>query len=631
LSPSTGRVKVRFAGKVEKAGTGEVRVVAQQTRDNIRNLAILSHVDHGKTTLVDALLWQTAILREHPDLPDAILAAPEAAREKAVTSMPRLVALDYGEVTINILDTPGRADFGSEVQRTLQMADGILYVVDAHEGPSPRNRFVLEQALADGLAPIVVLSKIDHPLARPGEVVEEIRQIFADLDASEGQLGFPVLFCNAVRGLCGLSPDLVRSSLRPLLQAIVETVPAPEYESDAPFHMQVAALEYDDFLGRLAIGRVLGGRLEPDQEISRCSSEGEVFRSRLAGLCRARGMGLKEVREAGPGDLVALSGIQAVRIGDTLSGAVDPEPLPPLRVDRSTISIVVTRNDSPTAGQDGPHTSPAALRERLWKEILTNAAIEVDETGQPDTFRVAGRDELQLAILIEMMRREGYEMLVSRPEIVMKGGEGGFLEPVETLMLDCAEQYCSVVTQKVEARRGKLTRMVNHGTGRARGEFRIPSRGLIGFRNEYLSDTRGTGIMNHIFETYEPAGSEIPPHRAGIMVADRPGRATAYAIEHLQSRGAIFISPGDQVYEGMIVGENSTASEIRVDITKVRRKGSLGADAPLEERAGLIPPRFMSLEQALEFLNEDCVVEVTPRVFRLRKRTLKVAHDTRNS
>ncbi|MBD3866873.1 MAG: GTP-binding protein [Acidobacteria bacterium] len=605
--------------------------MAQETRENIRNLAILSHVDHGKTTLVDALLWQTAILREHPDLPDAVLAAPEAAREKAVSSMPRMVSLDYGPVTINILDTPGRADFGSEVQRTLQMADGILYVVDAHEGPSPRNRFVLEQALMDGLAPIVVLSKMDHPHARPGEVVEEIRGILADLDASERQLDFPVLFCDALHGVCSPSPDLGRGSLRPLLQTILETVPAPKYEAGDSFRMQVAALEYDDFLGRLAIGRVLGGRLEPDQEISRCTPEGEVFRSRLAGLCRARGMGLTEVREAGPGDLVALSGIQAVRIGDTLSGETSPEPLPPLRVDRSTISIVVSRNDSPTAGQDGPHTSPAALRERLWREILTNAAIEVDETGQADSFRIAGRDELQLAILIEMMRREGYEMLVSRPEIVVQAGEGESCEPVETLMLDCAEQYCGVVTQKVEARQGKLTRMVNHGTGRARGEFRIPSRGLIGFRNEYLSDTRGTGIMNHIFEAYEPALGEIPTHRAGIMVADRPGRATAFAIEHLQSRGSIFVSPGDAVYEGMIVGENSTASEIRVDITKVRRKGSLDPDAPAQERAGLIPPRFMSLEQALEFLDEDCVVEVTPRVFRLRKRKLKAGQDTRNS
>jgi len=511
------------------------------------------------------------------------------------------------------------------------MADGILYVVDAHEGPSPRNRFVLEQALIDGLVPIVVLSKIDHRNARPRGVVEEVRGILTDLDASENQLDFPVLFCNAIKGFCGPSPDLHQGSLRPLLQTIIETVPAPVYEADAPFRMQVAALDYDDFLGRMAIGKVLSGRLEPDQDISRCTPEGEVFRSRLAGLCRTRGMGLQEVQEAGPGDLVALSGIQAVRIGDTLSAEADPAPLPPLRVDRSTISIVVSANDSPTAGQDGQHVSPAALRERLWREILTNAAIEVDETDRPDIFRISGRDELQLAILIEMMRREGYEMLVSRPEIVVQETEGETREPVEILVLDCPEQYCGVVTQKVEARRGRLTRMVNHGTGRARGEFRIPSQGLIGFRNEYLSDTRGTGIMNHIFEAYEPAGDEIPAHRAGVMVADRPGRATAYAIEHLQSRGTIFISPGDPVYEGMIVGENSTASEIRVDITKVRRKGSAGADGPGGERAGLFPPRFMSLEQALEFLDEDCVVEVTPRVFRLRKRILKAGLDTRNS
>ena len=605
--------------------------MAQETRNDIRNLAILSHVDHGKTTLVDALLWQTAILREHPDLPDVILAAPEAAREKAVSVMPRLVSLDYGPATINILDTPGRADFGSEVQRTLQMTDGILYVVDAHEGPSPRNRFVLEQALMDGLVPIIVLTKIDHPEARPQEVVEEVRAILADLDASESQLEFPVLYCNAVRGLCGRSPDLHESSLRPLLQTILEKVPAPVFDPDEPFRMQVATLDYDDFLGRLAVGRVLAGRLEPGQEIGRCTPEGEVSRSRLAGLCRTRGMGLKEVQEAGPGDIVALSGIESIRIGDTLSAESDPVPLPPLRVDRPTISIEISVNDSPTAGQDGRHVSPGSLRERLWQEILTNATIKVDETDRPDTFRVSGRDELQLAILIEMMRREGYEMLVGRPEIVLREVQGETSEPIEILMLDCPERYCGVIIQKVEARQGRLTRMVNHGAGRARGEFRIPSRGLIGFRNEYLSDTRGTGIMNHYFDAYELAREVIEDHRSGVMVADRPGRATAYAIEHLQSRGTFFISPGDPVYEGMIVGENSTASDIRVDITKVRRKGLAGADSPGEDRAGLIPPRFLSLGQALEFLDENSVVEVTPRVFRLRKRTLRTGRDARNS
>ena len=605
--------------------------MVQETRNDIRNLAILSHVDHGKTTLVDALLWQTAILREHPDLPDVILAAPEVAREKAVAVMPRLVSLDYGPATINILDTPGRADFGSEVQRTLQMTDGIIYVVDAHEGPSPRNRFVLEQALMDGLVPLVVLTKIDHREARPREVVEEVRAILADLDASESQLEFPVLYCNAVLGLCGHSPDLRESSLRPLLQTILETVPAPVFDPDQPFRMQVATLEYDDFLGRLAVGRVLAGRLEPKQEIVRCTTEGEVFRSRLTGLCRTRGMGLQEVQEAGPGDIVALSGIESIRIGDTLCSDTDPVPLPPLRVDRPTISIEVSANDSPTAGQDGRHTSPGALRERLWREILTNAAIKIDDTDRPDTFRVSGRDELQLAILIEMMRREGYEMLVGRPEIVLREEGNEISEPVETLVLDCPERYCAVTIQKVEARQGRMTRMVNHGTGRARGEFRIPSRGLIGFRNEFLSDTRGTGIMNHYFDAYEPARGEIQEHRSGVMVADRPGRATAYAIEHLQSRGTFFISPGDPVYEGMIVGENSTASDIRVDITKVRRKGLAGSDTAGGERAGLIPPRFLSLEQALEFLDDNSVVEVTPRVFRLRKRTLRAGLDVRNS
>ncbi len=605
--------------------------MVQETRNDIRNLAILSHVDHGKTTLVDALLWQTAILREHPDLPDVILAAPEVAREKAVAVMPRLVSLDYGPATINILDTPGRADFGSEVQRTLQMTDGIVYVVDAHEGPSPRNRFVLEQALMDGLVPIVVLTKIDHREARPREVVEEVRAILADLDASESQMEFPVLYCNAVLGLCGHSPDLRESSLRPLLQTILETVPAPVFDPDQPFRMQVAALEYDDFLGRLAVGRVLAGRLEPKQEIVRCTTEGEVFRSRLAGLCRTRGMGLKEVQEAGPGDIVALSGIESIRIGDTLCSDTDPVPLPPLRVDRPTISIEVSANDSPTAGQDGRHASPGALRERMWRELLTNAAIKVDETDRPDTFRVSGRDELQLAILIEMMRREGYEMLVGRPEIVLREEGNEISEPVETLVLDCPERYCAVIVQKVEARQGRMTRMVDHGTGRARAEFRIPSRGLIGFRNEYLNDTRGTGIMNHYFDAYEPARGKIQDHRSGVMVADRPGRATAYAIEHLQSRGTFFISPGDPVYEGMIVGENSTASDIRVDITKVRRKGLARADTAGGERAGLIPPRFLSLGQALEFLDENSVVEVTPRVFRLRKRTLKTSIDVRNS
>jgi len=603
-----------------------------ETRKNLRNLAILAHVDHGKTTLADALLWQTALLREHPDLPDALLSAPDPGREKAVRVMPRMLSVEWDNMTYNLLDTPGRADFGGKVRRTLRMVDGILYIVDAREGPSPRNRFVLSEALAAKLAPIVVLSKMDQPGARPEEVLEEIRGVFSDLDASERQLDFPVLYCDALRGICAPEPDTRNGSVRPLLRAISERIPGPPYDPDGPFLMQVADLAYDDFHGRLAVGRVLQGAIEVGQTVYRGVETRERSRGKVGGLCLTRGMGFRETARAEAGDMAAVAGIEGVKIGDTLSAESDPETLPALPVDRSTISVVISTNDSPTAGQDGRHVSAADLRERLWKEILTNPAIHVEEADGGSSFRICGRDELQLAILIEMMRREGYEMLVSRPAVVfepaVEGADGR--EPVETLVVDCPEIYSGVVTQKVETRNGRMIRMVNHGTGRCRIEFRIPTRGLIGFRTEFLSDTRGTGIMNHIFHEYLPVAEEEPLARPGVLVADRPGRVTAWAIEHLQSRGTIFVSPGDEVYEGMIVGENSTRQDVQVDISKLRKKGTAGTITSGEERARLIPPRFLSLEQALEFLGEDSVVEVTPRLFRLRKRTLKARQRTGN-
>jgi GTP-binding protein len=591
--------------------------MVQATRDDVRNLAIIAHVDHGKTSLVDAMLSQSAALREGVD-PERLLAVLDPARPKAVVQMPATTSLAFRGTRINILDTP-HADLGGGVERVMRIVEGVILLVDACEGPPPQTRFVLRKALDAGLAPLVVVSKIDHPAARAARVCEEIRDLFVDLDASPQQLAYPVLYCNAPRGICRQALDDADRSLVVLFEQIIRSVPPPRFDPEGPLQFLVISLDYDDYLGRLALGRVVAGRVERGQEVAHCRLGGSVEPGKISGIYGHEGLRRVERDAAGPGEIVALTGPASIRIGETLADPSRPVALPPCQVDEPTLSIVIAANDSPMAGLEGARTGSAALRERLWQELLTNANIRVEEAEAPESFRVSGRSELQLAMLIEMMRREGYEMQVGRLAVVTRTEGGELREPMEQLVVDCPEGFVGVVTEKVGTRRGRMTKMVNHGTGRVRMEFRIPARGLIGYRAEFLSDTKGTGILHHGFDGWEAWQGEIARRATGSLVADRPGRATAHAIGHLQPRGTIFVGPGDEVYAGMVVGENSRPEDLPVDVTKERRTADLPG-VPAAPPPQLFPARSMSLEQALEFLHADEVVEATPRVVRIRKR-----------
>jgi len=591
------------------------------TRDDIRNLAIIAHVDHGKTTLVDSMLWQSGIFREKEYVVERVMDSIDLEREKGITIMAKNTSVIYRGTRINIVDTPGHADFGGEVERTMKMVDGVLLLVDACEGPLPQTRFVLRKALESGLQPIVVINKIDRTDARPKEVLNEVYDLFIDLDAREDQLGFPVLYCNARKGICRRTVDGPDEPLAPLFDEILRSIPAPAYDPDTPLQFLITNLDYDDYLGRLAVGRIVSGEVRKRQAVSHCRRDGSIVQAEIAGIYGYEGLRRIELPAAGPGDIVALTGIESINIGETVSDLERPVPLPPIQVDEPTIAIEIRVNDSPLAGLEGQYVTARKLRERLFKEILSNVSIRVEETDTPDAFKVSGRGELQLAILIEMMRREGYEMGAGRPEILTREIDGQRHEPMEILVVDCPETFVGVVTQKTGIRKGRMTKMVNHGTGRVRMEFTIPSRGLIGFRTEFLTDTRGTGIMNHLFDGYAPWQGEIPHRTTGALVSDRPGRCTAYAVEHLQDRGTMFVAPGDQVYEGMVVGENSRAADIDVNITKEKKLTNMRASTS-ERTIRLVPPRSLSLEQALEFVREDELVEVTPKAFRLRKRIL---------
>jgi GTP-binding protein len=593
----------------------------QETRNDVRNLAIIAHVDHGKTTLVDAMLWQSGIFRANEYVVERVMDSIDLEREKGITIMAKNTAISYRGTRINIVDTPGHADFGGEVERTLKMVDGVMLLVDASEGPLPQTRFVLRKALEQNLSPIVVINKIDRSDARPKEVLDEVYDLFIDLDATEEQLEFPVFYCNARRGLCRATPDGPDEPLIPLFEEILRTVPPPTYVPSHPLQLLVTTLDYDDYVGRLLIGRLFNGQMKKGQEVTLCRLDGSRVTAKVTNLYGYQGLRRIEIEEAGPGDIVAVAGLEAGNIGETLSDPEDPRPLPPITVDEPTIAMMFSVNNSPMSGREGQHVTSSKLKQRLAKEILTNVSIRVEETDSPDTFKVSGRGELQLAILIEMMRREGYEMAVGKPEVLTKEIHGQRHEPMEALVVDCPEEFIGVITQKLGVRRGRMTKMVNHGTGRVRLEFRLPSRGLIGFRTEFLTDTRGTGIMNHLFDGYDAWQGEIPHRATGALVADRPGRTTAYAIGHLQPRGELFVSPGDEVYEGMIVGENSRDSDIDVNITKEKKLTNMRASTD-EASVQLIPPRAMSLEQALEFLRTDELLEVTPKAFRLRKKIL---------
>ncbi len=596
--------------------------VPRAVREDLRNIAIIAHVDHGKTTLVDAMLWQSGVFRENQEVVERVMDSNDLEREKGITILAKNTAVRFGATKINIVDTPGHADFGGEVERTLKMVDGVLLLVDASEGPLPQTRFVLRKALELGLPPIVVINKIDRKDARPGEVLNEVYDLFIDLDATEEQLEFPVLYTVARDGVCRLRPDGEDLPLQPLFEEILRTIPAPRFDPGPPLQMLVLNLDYSEYVGRLAIGRIVNGRVVPRQEVALARADGTLARSRVTNLYAFEGLVRVEVAEAGPGDIVALAGFTEVNIGETITDPEDPRPLPHVVVDEPTVSMVFQVNTSPFAGQEGRFVTSRNLKERLERELLTNVSLRVEPGDTPDAFKVSGRGELQMAILIEMMRREGFELAASKPEVITRTTDGVRHEPMERLVIDGPEEYVGVVTQKVGTRRGRMTNMVNHGTGRVRLEFRIPSRGLIGFRSQFLTDTRGTGLLNHLFDGYEPWHGEIPHRVTGALVADRPGRVTAYALEHIQDRGEMFIEPGERVYEGMVVGENTREEDIDVNIVKEKRLTNMRSSTS-EEGVYLFPVHRMSLEQALEWVREDELLEVTPRSLRMRKRVLQ--------
>ena len=596
--------------------------MSRSQRTDVRNIAIIAHVDHGKTTLVDAMLWQSGIFRANEAVMERVMDSIDLEREKGITIMAKNTSIIYKGTRINIVDTPGHADFGGEVERTLKMVDGVMLLVDASEGPLPQTRFVLRKAFEANLTPIVVINKIDRPDARINEVVNEVYDLFIDLDASEEQLEFPVLYCNARKGLCRTSPDGEDTLLAPLFEQIVTTVPPPDYDPEMPLQFLITSLAYDDYVGRLAIGRIFSGSVKKAQEVSRIRIDGGVETAKVTVLYGYDGLARTEIAEAGPGDIVAIAGLSEVAIGETLSSVENPQALPQIRVEEPTIAMVFSINNSPMSGREGTHVTSRKLKDRLAKELLTNVAIRVEETETADAMKVSGRGELQLAILIEMMRREGYELSVGKPEVITRMVDGKLAEPMEQLIVDCPEEFIGVLTQKLGARRGRMTKMVNHGTGRVGIEYRIPSRGLIGFRTEFLTDTKGQGIMNSLFDGWDFWQGDIEHRATGALVSDRPGKVTAYAIEGLQPRGVLFVSPTDEVYEGMIVGEHARGNDLDVNIVKEKKLTNMRASGS-DDTVHLVPPRLMNLEQALEFIKEDELVEVTPKAFRLRKRILK--------
>jgi GTP-binding protein len=589
---------------------------------SLRNIAIIAHVDHGKTTLVDSMFKQSGIYRANEQIEDRVMDSNELERERGITILAKTTGVRYHGVKINIVDTPGHADFGGEVERALKIVDGVMLLVDASEGPLPQTRYVLSKALEARLTPIVVINKIDRPDARIQEVLNEVFDLFIDLDATEEQLEFPIVYAIARDGIAKRSPEEDSQDLRPLFDAILEHIPAPVGDADAELQFQVANLDYSDYLGRIAIGRVFHGTLKNGDEVSICKLDGSVQKTRITKMYSFEGLKRVEESAAAPGSILAIAGVEGITIGETVSHPETPKPMPKIQIDEPTIAMLFTVNTSPFAGREGQYVTSRNLRDRLDKELLTNVALRVEEAGGPDAFKVMGRGELQLAILIEMMRREGYELMVGKPTILTKEIDGKLSEPVEMLIVDVPEAYVGVVIEKLGIRKGKMAKMVNHGSGRVRLEFQVPSRGLIGLRSEMLTDTKGTAIMNSLFHGYIEWQGDIPMRLTGALVADRAGVATGYAIFNLQERGEMFVSPGTEVYEGMVVGENSRADDLNVNIVKEKKLTNMRASSA-DEAIRLVPPRLLNLEQAIEFITDDEFVEVTPKSIRLRKRILK--------
>ena len=588
---------------------------------NLRNVAIIAHVDHGKTTLVDAMLHQSGAFRANERVAERAMDSNELERERGITILAKNTAVHYHELLINIVDTPGHADFGGEVERTLTMVDGVVLLVDASEGPLPQTRFVLGKAFARGLPPIVVINKIDRPDARAAEVLNEIFDLFIDLDASEAQLDFPVIYTDGRKGTATADLATPGEDLRPLFDAIVKHVPPPMGSLDEPLQILVANLDSSDYLGRIAIGRIFNGKVKIGDEVAICTPTSEARKAKITKLYSFDGLKRIDIANAAAGEIICLAGMPDITIGETVTEVERLAPVPMIHVDEPTVSMIFGVNTSPVAGRDGQYVTSRQVRDRLDRELIGNVSIRLENTDSPESVKVVGRGELQLSILIEMMRREGFELQVSRPEIVTKEINGKRVEPVEDLVIDVQEDFQGVVIAMAGGRKGTMTKMVNHGSGRVRMEFRIPARGLIGFRSQFLTDTRGTGIMNHLFAGWEPWHGVIPARAAGALVADRTGTATAYALSNLQERGEIFIEAGTIVYEGMVIGENARPSDMDVNVTKEKKQTNMRASSA-DEAIRLIPPRILGLEQAIEFINDDELVEITPKSIRLRKRIL---------
>jgi len=593
-----------------------------KTRDNIRNVAIIAHVDHGKTTLVDGMLHQSGLFGERDKIAERAMDTMDLEREKGITIMAKNTAIPYRGTTINIVDTPGHADFGGEVQRILKMVDGCLLLVDASEGPLPQTRYVLSNALDNGLSPIVVINKIDRPDARISEVLDEVLELFLDLDAKEEQCDFPVVYTVAKRGTATMDIDVPGKNLRPLFELLIEKIPPPSYEEGHPLQLQITSLDYSDYLGRIGIGRVTNGVLKTGQTILMTGEKGDAgARAKITKLFGFSGLSRVPIGEASPGDIVAIAGIEGIKLGGTLTDPELPRPLPALKIDEPSLEMVFSVNTSPFAGREGTYLTSRQLRDRLFKEVQGNPALQVEDTDSASAFKVVGRGELQMAILIETMRREGYEMNIGKPTVRTRLDNGKLMEPFEHLVVDCPETYIGTVSQMLGPRKAKMLKMVNHSSGWVRLEYEIPLRGLIGFRAALIVDSRGTAIVNSVFLGWREHLGEFNRTVNGVLVADRTGRATAYALENLQERGVMFIAPGDEVYSGRIVGENSRTDDIWVNPTKEKKLTNMRA-ASADEAYHIHPPRLMSLEMALEFIEQDELVEVTPKSIRLRKRIL---------
>jgi GTP-binding protein len=587
-------------------------------RDDLRNVAIVAHVDHGKTTLVDALLWQSGSFRDNQDVAERVLDSLDLEREKGITILAKNTAVQIGETKVNIVDTPGHADFGGEVERGLTMVDGVLLLVDASEGPLPQTRFVLRKALEARLPVVLVVNKVDRPDARTEAVVNEVYELFLDLDADESQIEFPIVYANAREGRAGFTADELADDLGPLTQTLLATVPPPAYDPDHPLQALVTNLDASPYVGRLALLRVQHGTIRKGQQVAWCRADGSIEPARVTELYVTEALDRVPAEEAGPGEIVALAGLPEVTIGETIADVDDPRPLPVSVVDEPSLAMTLGINTSPLAGTEGDKVTASALIARLEQELVGNVALRVRPTGKPEVWEVQGRGELQLAVLVEIMRREGFELTVGKPEVLTREIDGTRHEPVERIAIDVPEEYIGVATQLLSLRRGRLQEMVNHGTGWARMEYLAPARGLIGFRTEFLTETRGTGIMHHVFDRWEPWHGELRTRPTGSLVADRRGQATAFAIASLQERGSLFVAPRADLYEGMIVGENSRENDLDVNASKEKKLTNMRS-ATADELVRLIPPRPLSLEQALEFIRADECVEVTPKSIRLRK------------